>query len=67
MVTMLSALSTTAQSSEATYLKSDDSKYYRLTGTYLESNHNIRTKKFTYKYAILFDELSMLSQEGKLF
>ena len=64
---MLSTFGTAVNSSEATYLKSDDSKYYRLTDTYLESNHNIRTKKFTYKYAILFDELSMLNQEGKLF
>ena len=52
MVTMLSGLSTVAQSSEATYLKCN-SKYYRLTGTYLESNYNIRSKKFTYKKGIL--------------
>ena len=51
MVTMLSGLSTVAQSSEATYLKCN-SKYYRLTGTYLESNYNIRSKKFTYKKTI---------------
>ena len=51
MVTMLSGLTTVAQSSEATYLKCD-SEYYRLTGTYLESNYNIRTKKFTFKYEI---------------
>ena len=51
MVTMLSALSSGAQSSEATYLKCD-SRYYLLTGTYLESNYNIRTKKFAYKYDI---------------
>ena len=51
MVTMLSGLTTVAQSSEATYLKCD-SGYYRLTGTYLESNYNIRSKKFAYKYDI---------------
>tara|TARA_B100001540_G_scaffold196782_1_gene173319 strand:+ start:150 stop:515 length:366 start_codon:yes stop_codon:yes gene_type:complete len=51
MVTMLSGLSTAAQSSEPTYLKCN-SKYYRLTGTYLESNYNIRTKRFTYKFDI---------------
>ena len=51
MVTMLSTLSTVVHSSEATYLKCD-SQYYRLTGTYLESNYNLRTKKFTYKYEI---------------
>ena len=51
MVTMLSGLSTAAQSSEATYLKCN-SGYYRLTGTYLESNYNIRTKRFTYKFDI---------------
>ena len=54
MVAMLSTVGTVAHSSEATYLKCDDSKYYRLTGTYLESNYNIRTKKFTYKYKIWF-------------
>ena len=51
MVTMLSGLTTVAQSSEATYLKCD-SGYYRLTGTYLESNYNIRSKKFAFKYDI---------------
>ena len=44
MVTMLSGLSTVANSSEATYLTCND-RYYRLTGTYMESNYNIRTKK----------------------
>ena len=34
-----------------TYLKCDD-RYYRLTGTYLESNYNVRTKKFKFKYII---------------
>ena len=51
MVTMLSTLGTVAQSSEATYLECDD-KYYRLTGTYFESNYNIRTKKFASKYKL---------------
>ena len=52
MLTILSGLSSTAvHSSEATYLKCN-SEYYRLTGTYLESNYNIRTKSFTYKFDI---------------
>ena len=52
MLTILSGLSSTAvHSSEATYLKCN-SKYYRLTGTYLESNYNIRTKKFKNHYEI---------------
>ena len=40
MVTMLCGLSTVANSSEATYLTCNDN-YYRLTGTYYESNYNI--------------------------
>ena len=52
MVTMLSGLSTAAQSSEATYLTCND-RYYRLTGTYMESNYNIRTKKFLHKSKII--------------
>ncbi len=48
---MLSGLTTVAHSSEATYLKCG-SGYYRLTGTYLESNYNIRSKKFAFKYDI---------------
>ena len=53
MVTMLSGLSSTvAHSSEGPYLECDG-KYFRITGTYLESNYNIRTKKF--------------NQEGKIF
>ena len=51
VVTMLSGLTTVAHSSEATYLKCG-SGYYRLTGTYLESNYNIRSKKFAFKYDI---------------
>ena len=51
MVAMLSGLSTVAHSSDATYLECDD-KYYRLTGTYFESNYNIRTKKFKNKYKL---------------
>ena len=43
MLTMLSGLSTISQSSESTYLKCNDT-YYRLTGSYLESNDNIRQK-----------------------
>ena len=49
MVTMLSGLSSTvAHSSEGLYLECDG-KYFRITGTYLESNYNIRTKKFNQK------------------
>lgn len=48
----LSTLGTFAHGAEAyTYLKCDD-RYYRLTGDYLESNYNVRTKKFTYKHII---------------
>ena len=43
MLTMLSGLSTVSQSSESTYLKCNDT-YYGLTGSYLESNDNIRQK-----------------------
>ena len=51
MVTMLSSLGTAVNSSEATYLECNDN-YYRLTGTYFESNYNIRTKKFASKYKL---------------
>jgi len=51
MATMLSTLSTVVHSSEATYLECNDN-YYRLTGTYFESNYNIRTKKFASKYKL---------------
>ena len=48
----LSSIGTFVHSAEAyTYLKCDD-RYYRLTGTYLESNYNVRTKKFKYKNII---------------
>ena len=48
----LSTIGTFAYSVESyTYLKCDD-RYYRLTGNYLESNYNVRTKKFKYKYTI---------------
>ena len=48
----LSTIGTFAHSAEAyTYLKCDD-RYYRLTGEYLESNYNVRTKKFKYIYII---------------
>ena len=48
----LSSIGTYAYSTEAyTYLKCDD-RYYRLTGTYLESNYNVRTKKFKNSYKI---------------
>ena len=54
MVTMLSALSTTAQSSETANIMSKF-KYYSLKGFYLESNYNVRTKKFK------------INERGKLF
>lgn len=42
----ISTLGTLAHSSEApTYLKCND-QYFKLTGTFLESNYNVRTKKF---------------------
>ena len=48
----LSSIGTYAHSTEAyTYLKCDD-RYYRLTGTYLDSNYNVRTKKFKNSYKI---------------
>ena len=51
MVTILSGFSTGANSSEIAYLECDG-RYFRLTGAYLESNYNIRTKKFTNKSKI---------------
>ena len=48
----LSSIGTFAHSAEVyTYLKCNDS-YYRLSGTYLNSNYNIRTKKFTNSFKI---------------
>ena len=48
----LSSIGTFAHTAEVyTYLKCDD-RYYRLTGTYLESNYNVRTKKFKNSYKI---------------
>ena len=48
----LTSIGTFAHTAEIyTYLKCDD-RYYRLTGTYLESNYNVRTKKFKYKNII---------------
>ena len=51
MVTILSGFSTGANSSEIAYLECD-ARYFKLTGTYLESNYNIRAKKFTNKSKI---------------
>ena len=44
---LISTLGSNVNASESTYtyLKCDD-RYYRLTGSYLSSNYNIRTKKF---------------------
>ena len=49
----MSTLGTTVNASEPkyTYLKCDDS-YYRLSGHYLSSNYNIRTKKFKNHYNV---------------
>ena len=47
-----SSIGTFAHSTEAyTYLKCNE-KYYKLTGDYLKSNYNVRTKKFKYKFII---------------
>ena len=50
---LMSTLGTTVNASEPkyTYLKCDDS-YYRLSGHYLSSNYNIRTKKFKNHYNV---------------
>ena len=57
-----SSIGTFAHSADAyTYLKCDD-RYYRLTGTYLDSNYNVRTKKFEY-----FDTIdNCLASGGRL-
>ena len=49
---LLSTIGTYAHSSEGpTYLKCND-QYYKLTGTNLESQYNVRTKKFKYSSEI---------------
>ena len=50
---LMSTLGTTVNASEPkyTYLKCDD-RYYRLSGNYLSSNYNIRTKKFKNHYIV---------------
>jgi len=54
MLTILSTLGSFANASDnSTYLKCGN-KYAELTGNYLKTNYNIRTKKFTYKYKIWF-------------
>ena len=49
----MSTLGTAVNASEPkyTYLKCDD-RYYRLSGHYLSSNYNIRTKKFKNHYEV---------------
>ena len=49
----MSTIGTTVNASEPkyTYLKCDD-RYYRLSGIYLSSNYNIRTKKFKNHYIV---------------
>ena len=51
---LMSTLGTTVNASEPkyTYLKCDD-RYYRLSGHYLSSNYNIRTKKFKNHYEVI--------------
>ncbi len=45
---LLSSIGTYAHSAETpTYLKCKD-RYYKLTGTSIKSQYNVRTKKFTY-------------------
>ena len=52
-IVFLSSVGTFAQSAEAyTYLKCDK-KYYKLSGTYLRSNYNVRTKKFKNKFMLI--------------
>ena len=49
---LLSTIGTFAHSSEGpTYLKCNNS-YYKLTGTSIKSQYNVRTKKFTYSSTI---------------
>ena len=50
---LISTLGTNVNASEPkyTYLKCDD-RYYRLSGNYLSSNYNIRTKKFKNHYEV---------------
>ena len=50
---LMSTLGTTVNASEPiyTYLKCDD-RYYRLSGNYLSSNYNIRTKRFKNHYNV---------------
>ena len=50
---LMSTLGTTVNASDSqyTYLKCDD-RYYRLSGHYLSSNYNIRTKKFKNHYNV---------------
>ena len=49
---LFSTIGTYAHSSEGpTYLKCND-RYYKLTGTSIQSSYNVRTKKFTYSSEI---------------
>ena len=49
---LFSTIGTYAHSSEGpTYLKCKD-RYYKLTGTSIQSSYNVRTKKFTYSSEI---------------
>ena len=50
---LISTLGTSVNASEPkyTYLKCDD-RYYRLSGNFLSSNYNIRTKRFKNRYEI---------------
>jgi hypothetical protein len=50
---LLSTIGTYANSSEGpTYLKCND-RHYKLTGTSIKSQYNVRTKRFTYSSDVL--------------
>jgi len=52
MLTVLSTFGSFANASDdSTYLKCGK-KYVELTGSYLKTNYNIRTKKFSFEYKV---------------
>lgn len=52
MLTILSTFGSFANASEVTTYLKCGKKYVELTGYYLKTNYNIRTKKFSYKHKI---------------
>ena len=48
----LSSIGTFAHSSELYTFLECNNKYYRLSGTYISSNYNVRTKKFSNSFKI---------------